>query len=179
MRHRLLGLTCGLGLCPAALLAQRPLALGLAGGVSIPQGGLRNGTATGWHAVGALVLSTPKQPLGLRLDAAYASFAFDDRAGVASGGAQTIGSATLNATYRLPMTDTPLSPYVITGLGAYRTGCASTASCEASTRFGWNAGVGTRFYLRGITTFVEARYHRATRDGRGVPYIPVTLGLLL
>jgi hypothetical protein len=128
-----------------------------------------------------VALSTLMQPLGLRADVAYNRFSFSDRAGVTTGdtGNESVGSATLNATYRLPMTNAPISPYIITGLGAYRTECSLDAGCDASTRFGWNAGLGSRLYILGLRSFIEARYNRTSRSGHVVHYVPVTLGLLL
>ena len=180
MRHRALALLLGTAVPLAPLAAQRPLRVGVAGGVSVPEGSLRDGAKTGWHALGTLALSSPMQPIGLRLDAAYNRFAFADGVRTTSlgDGNQTVGSATLNATYRLPMTNSPLSPYVITGLGAYRTACSLGPGCEASTRYGWNAGLGTKVYTLGVTSFLEARYHRTSRGGSGVHYFPVTFGLL-
>jgi opacity protein-like surface antigen len=165
---------------PAIAAAQRSLHLGVAGGVSVPSGTLRDGVNTGWHALGTIALSSPMQPLGLRLDGAYNRFAFSDQAGTAlrGDGNQTVSSATLNASYRLPMTNSPLSPYVIAGLGAYRTACSLSPGCDASTRFGWNAGLGTKLYLRGVTSFLEARYHQTSRGESGVHFVPVTFGLL-
>ena len=167
---------------PAAappLAAQRPLSVGLGGGASLPSGSLGEGTSAGWHALGTIALGAPMQPLGLRLDLAYNRFGFDDRGRVALGadGHETVSSATLNATYRLPMTDSPLSPYLISGLGAYRTACSLDAGCGGSTRYGWNVGLGTRLFALGLRSFVEARYHRTTRGGSGVHYFPLTLGL--
>src|ERR687884_474888 len=103
----------------AAARAQRPISLGLAGGVSFPQGDLRDAANTGWHALGTLALSTLTQPLGLRVDVAYTQFGLS-----AGGGHQSVSSATLNGTYRLPMTNSPMSPYLIAGLGAYRSDCS-------------------------------------------------------
>ena len=165
----------------ASVAAQRPVSIGLAGGVSVPQGDLRDGVATGWHALGTVALSTLTQPLGLRLDVAYNRFAFSDEARTVAGGAghEVVSSATLNATYRLPMTDAPASPYLISGVGAYRTECSLGPACNASTRYGWNVGLGTRLYLLGFRSFLEARYHRTARSGSEVNYFPVTLGLML
>ena len=161
---------------PAAALAQRPLKLGLAGGVSLPSADLAAGAGPGWNALATLALSTLMQPIGLRLDVAHAEFAFDEPSPLGPGN-QRVSSATLNATYRLPMTDSPMSPYVITGLGLYRIDC-SLAACEASDHFGWNAGGGTKINILGMLTFVEARYHSANVGSGRVAYIPVTFGLL-
>jgi hypothetical protein len=160
--------------------AQRPISVGVAGGVSIPEGELRDGVDLGWHALGTIALSTLMQPLGLRLDVAYTRFAFSDEARAALGedGHHDVGSATLNVTYRLPMTNSPISPYLISGLGAYRSECSVGPECDATTRYGWNVGLGTRLYVLGFRSFVEARYHRTERGDTDVHYFPVTLGLM-
>jgi hypothetical protein len=155
-----------------SLEAQRPISVGLAGGVSLPQGDLADGVNTGWHAFGTLALSTVMQPLGLRLDVAYNRFAFSD-----VDGHQAVGSATLNATYRLPMTNSPMSPYLISGLGAYRTECSLDVGCDPMTKFGWNVGLGTKLFV-GFRSFVEARYHRTKRGDANVSYFPLTLGVM-
>jgi hypothetical protein len=151
---------------------QRPISIGLAGGVSLPQGDLADGASIGWHALGSLMLSTLMQPLGLRLDAAYSRFELSDE-----DGNWSVGSATLNATYRLPMTNSPMSPYLISGLGAYRSECSLDAGCDARTKFGWNVGLGTKLYV-GFRSFIEARYHRTRRDDSEVNYFPLTFGLM-
>jgi len=151
---------------------QRPISIGLAGGVSLPQGDLARDANTGWHALGTLALSTLMQPLGLRLDVAYNRFELSDVAGN-----QSVGSATLNATYRLPMTNSPMSPYLISGLGAYRTECSLATGCEARTKFGWNVGLGTKLYV-GFRSFLEVRYHRTERGESDWNYFPLTFGLL-
>ena len=171
-------LCCALFAPLAQVEAQRPISVGLGGGVSIPEGDLRDGANPGWHALATIALGSLTQPLGLRLDGAYNRFAFSDEAQAALGdGNQTVGSATLNVTYRLPMTDSPFSPYLISGLGAYRTECSLDAECGAATRYGWNAGLGTRLYFLGARTFLEARYHRTDRGGSDVHFFPVTFGL--
>jgi hypothetical protein len=91
-------------------------------------------------------------------------------------GEQSLTSGTLSVTYRLPTPGTPVSPYIIAGLGAYHAACHDGLECEGSTRFGWNAGAGMKVRIIGIRTFVEARYHSA---GDGAAVIPVTLGFQL
>ena len=163
---------------PRALGAQRLITLGLGGGVSFPQGDLADAANTGWNALGTLILSTPMQPLGLRADVAYNSFGFSAAEENAAGtsGSHSVASVTANVTYRLPTPGTPVSPHLIAGLGAYRTDC-SLDVCEAATHFGWNAGLGMKFYLLGLRSFVEARYHHASAEGSSISYVPVTLGL--
>lgn len=176
MRRWILAAACaGVTLSATAHSQQRPISVGLAGGVSLPQGDLANGANTGWHALGAVALSTLMQPLGLRLDIAYNRFDAD-----AADGNTSFGSATLNATYRLPMTNSPMSPYLISGLGAYRTECSlDVVACDATTKFGWNVGLGTKLYLLGFRSFIEARYHGTSRgDDNDIAYFPLTFGLL-
>jgi hypothetical protein len=164
---------------PRALAAQRLVTLGLGGGVSIPQGDLGRGANAGWNALGTLILSTPMQPLGLRADVAYNQFPFSAATTntLGASGNQRVGSLTANVTYRLPTPDTPVSPHLIAGLGAYRTDC-SLDGCQADTHFGWNAGLGMNLYMLGVRSFVEARYHRVRSNLSSVNYFPVTLGLV-
>ena len=151
---------------PAAS-AQRLVTLNLGGGASFPQGRLADGADPGWHALAGLTISSLMQPIGIRVEGAYNRLGADEPFPDA-----TVTSATLNFTYRLPFTDSPFSPYVITGWGAYWLDCAESA-CEADQRFGWNAGLGTRFNF-GLRGFVEGRFHGVTGKVR---YMPLTLGL--
>ena len=173
MRRWIIAVCLGMATSVTPLDAQqRPIFIGLAGGVSLPQDDLSDGVNAGWHALGTIGLSTLMQPLGLRLDVAYNRFEFTD-----VDGNQSVGSATLNATYRLPLTNSPMSPYLISGLGAYRTECSLAAGCDASTKFGWNVGLGTKLYV-GFRSFIEARYHRTRRGDASVNYFPLTFGLM-
>ena len=180
-RWMLVAAMCALLPAVAPVEAQRPISVGLAGGVSIPEGDLRDGANTGWHAQGSLALGTLMQPLGLRVDGAYHRFAYSDAARLALGadGSESVASATLNFTYRLPTPGSPMSPYLISGLGAYRSECSDGAGCDATTRYGWNVGLGTKLYALGFRSFLEARYHRTEgRAGADVHFFPVTLGLM-
>jgi hypothetical protein len=159
-----------------SLLAQRPVSLGIAGGASVPSGSFHDSADLGWHGLATIVVSTLMQPLGLRLDVAYNQFAFSDTALALDSEQQSTGSATLNFTYRLPTTNSPISPYLISGLGAYRSDC-SLVECEAVTKYGWNVGLGAKLYLLGFRSFIEGRYHRTSRgEDLDVQYFPVTFG---
>ncbi len=158
--------------------AQRPITIGLAGGASMPNGPFGSSVNTGWHALATVVAGLPMLPLGLRADAAYNQFGFEGGSGSGLAGArQSVTSATLNLTYRLPMTNSPLSPYIITGLGGYHAACGG-ATCTSSTRFGWNAGLGTKVMVLGLRTFVEGRYHSADRPDGDETYFPITFGVM-
>ena len=163
---------------PPRLVAQRPVSIGIAGGASIPSGSLRDGVDVGWHGLATIAVSTLMQPVGLRIDVAYNRFAFSDNVPALAGEYQSTGSATLNFTYRLPMTNSPMSPYLISGAGAYRSECSLDSGCEATTHYGWNVGLGTRLYVLGFRSFLEARYHRTAIGETGVQYFTPTFGIL-
>jgi opacity protein-like surface antigen len=174
MKRWILTAAClGVLALPMPLPAQRPVSVGVAGGVSFPQGDLSDGVNTGWHALATIAVSTLMQPLGLRLDVAYNRFALSG-----ADGHQTVGSVTLNGSYRVPMTNSPISPYLISGLGAYRSECSLVVGCDAATKFGWNVGLGTKLYALGFRSFLEARYHRTKRDDTHLNYFPLTFGLM-
>jgi hypothetical protein len=165
---------------PARLEAQRPISLGVGGGLSLPQGDVDDQVNTGWHALVTAALGSPMQPLGLRLDFAYSRFGFSDQIQTALGGPGhlTTSSATLNVTYRLPKATWAVSPYLITGLGAYRTDCSLGPGCESTVRYGWNFGLGAKLFVLGLRNFVEVRWHRTTRRGSDVHYFPLTVGIM-
>ena len=160
--------------------AQGRLSLNIAGGLSIPQGALRDRAYNGWHGLAMVNLSSPMQPMGVRFDLAYNRFGFDDSyAATVGSGHQSTTSATLNFTYRVPTYDAPFSPYLLAGLGAYRTECSAATGCNAATRYGWNFGLGTNLYVLGFRSFVEARYHLTKFHGTPVHYFPLTFGVSL
>jgi len=160
--------------------AQRPISFGVGGGVSLPEGDVNDEVNTGWHALVTAALGSPMQPLGLRLDVAYSRFGFNDEVQTTLGGEGhlTTGSATLNITYRLPKATWPVSPYLLGGLGAYRTDCSFGPDCESTVRYGWNFGLGAKLFFLGFRNFVEVRWHRTTRQGGDVHYFPLTFGIM-
>jgi hypothetical protein len=178
MRRSILTATLLLALAPITTLeSQRAITVGVAGGLSLPLGDFGKAVDPGWHSLGTLAIGTAMQPLGLRVDAAFNQFARSATTPAAASGSQTAASVTLNPTYRLPMTNSPLSPYVIAGAGAYRLACSGDLACDATTRFGWNGGIGAKFASFGLRGFVEARYNRIAFRNGAVHYIPFTLGL--
>lgn len=160
--------------------AQSPLSFGLGGGVSLPQGDVDAEVNPGWHGLVTAALGSPLQPLGLRLDAAYNQFGFSDQQIAALGGEgnQTVGSATLNFTYRLPKATSSVSPYLVWGIGAYRTDCSLDPGCESRVRYGWNYGLGAKLFFLGFDNFIEIRGHRTKSSTSDVHYFPVTFGIM-
>jgi hypothetical protein len=179
MRSWILAAACvGAVASTATLKAQSPLSFGVGGGLSLPQGDLADGVNTGWHALATAELASPFHPWGLRLDLAYNRFEFSDEAVVGGEGNQTAGSATLNVFYQLPKVTWPLQAYVLAGVGAYRTECSLGPGCESRVRYGWNYGLGARFFFLGLENFVEIRGHRTKSRAIDVHYFPVTLGII-
>ncbi|HJQ19300.1 MAG TPA: outer membrane beta-barrel protein [Gemmatimonadaceae bacterium] len=178
MTRRLLllaGIFASLVLPPAAVSAQSPFMLAIGGGGSLPLGDFGDAANMGWHALASVGVSTLMQPLGLRLDVAHNRFGAKGGAGSAG---QAITSGTLNVTYRLPMTNSPLSPYIIAGAGAYHFQCTGGVSCGTATRFGWNGGLGTKIASLGLKWFLEGRFHFVDAEPGSVKFAPVTLGLI-
>lgn len=166
-----------LAIVHTAAAAQRPVTFSLGGGASAPRSDLQNVSDLGWHALGALNIGSIMLPLGLRIEAAYNRFPTKDVAESSLGaGDQNVLSVTGNLTYRLPMTNSPLSPYLIGGMGAYRTSCSGDSGCGSSTEFGWNLGIGTKLYMLGLRPFIEARFHNSERGIANLHYFPITLG---
>ena len=181
MRHWILAAAClGAAFSVASLEAQRPISLGVGGGVSLPQGDVDDDVNIGWHGLGTAELASPMHPWGLRLDVAYNRFAFSDQLETALGGEGdlTVGSATLNFTYRLPQVTWPVQAYLLWGLGAYRTDCSLGPGCESRVRYGWNYGLGAKFFFLGFRNFIEFRGHRTKSRTDDVHYFPLTLGIM-
>jgi outer membrane protein with beta-barrel domain len=181
MRLLILAAACfGVVASVAPLQAQRPISFGLGGGPSLPQGDVDDQVNLGWHALVTAELASPMHPWGLRLDAAYSRFGFSDQIEQALGGEghQTASSATLNFTYRLPKVTWPIQAYLLWGLGAYRTDCSLGPGCESRVRYGWNYGVGAKFFFLGLRNFVEIRGHRTKSRTGDVHYFPVTFGIM-
>jgi opacity protein-like surface antigen len=172
MHPRYLATTLALVVTAHAVPAQRPITLSLGGGASVPLGRFDEGASVGWHALASLGWSTLMQPLSVRVDAQHNRFTAR-----AAGPDQAITSATLNLAYRLPMTNSPLSPYVIAGGGAYRFECTGGTDCGSSTDIGWNAGLGTKFAAFRLKGFVEARWHAVNGEGGNVRFVPLTFAL--
>jgi hypothetical protein len=154
--------------------------LGVGGGVSLAEGEVDEDVNTGWHALATAELASPMHPWGLRLDVAYNRFGFSNQLETALGGEGhlTAGSATVNFTYRLPRVTWPVQVYLLWGLGAYRTDCSLGPGCESRVRYGWNYGLGAKFFFLGVRNFVEIRGHRTKSRTDDVHYFPLTLGIM-
>lgn len=161
--------------------AQKP-SLGIAAGVSMPQGDFKDAAGSGLNATVALGLGMPMLPVGLRIEGSYNRFpfggAFKDAADLAGEkGNWSIASATANVTLGLPLSAIVVSPYLIAGGGMYWAGC-STTGCSTDSKFGYNAGLGVKLRAVLLSGYIEARYHSVQADGGSTSFIPLTLGIM-
>jgi hypothetical protein len=141
----------------------------IAGGAALPVASFGEVNKAGWHGQLSFGISSLMQPIGLRLDVAHYRFEADSDAGPTTA----VTPATLNLSYRLPMTNSPLSPYLIAGAGLYRVECVEGVDCGTDNRFGWSAGLGTRLAALRMKWFLESRFHAAGN----VRFVPIALGL--
>jgi hypothetical protein len=126
---------------------ERPLSIGVAGGLSRTSGG------TGYHAVAALELQTPVSPMRLRAEGLFADW---DGVGV------TRVSALSGSVVLTPVPRGKVLPYALAGAGGY-------ATSGAGLRSGWSLGLGLRLPDAGSHLFVESRLHAFRWDGRDLP----------
>lgn len=163
--------------------AQKSYALGVAGGAAIPTGKLSDSASTGYSVTAFLALGVPDLPLGVRFDGVYNDFS--GRTVAPAGGGAAIETPRLRVLGALgslvySFSGTTAKPYIITGGGIYNIK-ADTAEARSKNEFGYNAGVGATFGLRGLAGFVEARYHGVSReavDGGNLQFVPITLGVI-
>lgn len=169
MRRILAVFVVGAALTTAASTAeaQRPFSIGLSAGAAIPLSDLSDSHKVGYNAAAHLGINMPASPIGFRLEGFYNSFQGDfmnEEARIAGGN--------VNITYAFG--GTGMRPYVIGGVGSYNV--KRNDIPPSRTDFGINAGVGAKFQLSGLGTFVEARLHTISGDDQ-LQYVPITFGI--
>ena len=153
--------------------AQRPQ-LGIGGGVAVPTGDLGQAQSAGWHGQISMGYRPPMFPLGFRVDGLYHDMAGD----VPSAASFRTAAVTGNVVLEAPAL--AVRPYLIGGVGYYNTKFQGLASRDG---LGFNGGVGLKFRLADLESFVEARYHTALNaigpDGneRSASFVPITFGV--
>lgn len=173
--QRTLGVIAGLTLAAAAAApaaAQsaadvRPVRFGVQAGLSLPTGDDNEGVNTGFNVGGLLDFKPAALPFGIRVNADYHRFGIEDVDNKLS-----ILAVTGAAKYDFA-TATSMAPYILGGVGMYRSSVSDCDACDAETDFGFNVGGGLNFNLGTLGTFVEARYHVV--DGSGI--IPIVFGI--
>ena len=150
--------------------AQRPFTIGLSGGASIPLSDLSDTHKVGYNAAAHLGINMPASAVGFRLEGFYNKFAGQDE-GILSNADLRIAGGNVNITYAFG--GMGMRPYVIGGVGSYNIKADGGSS---TTEFGINAGVGAKFQLSGLGTFVEARLHTISGDPQ-TQFVPITFGI--
>ena len=150
--------------------AQRPFTVGLSGGAAIPLSDLSDSHKVGYNAAAHLGINMPASPIGFRLEGFYNKFAGQDLT-VGSEPDLRIAGGNVNITYAFG--GTGMRPYVIGGVGSYNIKPEVGAS---AAEFGINAGLGAKFQLSGLGTFVEARLHTVSGDDQ-IQFVPITFGI--
>jgi opacity protein-like surface antigen len=167
---------------PAA--AQSQIALGLGGGATFPISDLSNSFSTGYNILATLGVHVPATPLGVRIDGMFNQLpGKSDLDGGASFNAQ-IWTANANLVASL-IPGSPITPYLIAGMGYYNTSYHVSASgsgifASGSTHdndFGLNGGAGVKLGFGGIGFFAEARYHYIFTSGTHIQMIPISAGV--
>ena len=175
----------------SAAQAQRPVSFGIALGASMPTGDAGKVLEMGYHAMGTLSFSPPALPVGVRLDGMFNQIGGKTINGDEFGDSRIL-ALTANATFGMPMAASPISPYLIGGLGMYNFSSPDAEDIPATpedeakseTKMGFNIGVGTKFALAGCGTFAEIRYHMVTdassdEEGKksSFTFVPITFGI--
>lgn len=150
--------------------AQRPMTIGLSAGASIPLSDLSDSHKVGYNAAAHLGINMPMSPVGFRLEGFYNNFAGQDE-GVFTNEDVRIAGGNVNITYAFG--GAGMRPYVIGGVGSYN---VKVEGGPSRTDFGINAGVGAKFQLSGLGTFVEARLHTISGDPQ-LQFVPITFGI--
>ena len=169
MTKRLLAVLAA-GLLAAAPTALSAQSISLAGGLSMPNGDLSNGTQSGYNGTLGFNFGAPLIPVGARLEGSINGFSAK---GTSSGSLRVL-SGTANAIVGMGM------PYLIGGVGYYnatvKSGVPAIADVTESGA-GFNIGAGLSFPLPALSPFVEVRYHQMLGDNDGIKFVPITFGI--
>ena len=175
--------------------AVRPYTFGISAGASFPTGDISStdvnaatvgGAQTGFNVNGIIGYEMPGLPFGLRGELMYDRFAIDKNYAQGASANYSVLGGNVNAVLNLG-TGMAVQPYLIGGVGYSQlkaTSGSSGASFSVSkSGVGFNGGLGFRFPLGEMSTFLEARYHYVnTQDtNTGSPnatFIPVSFGIL-
>ncbi|WP_396215628.1 outer membrane protein [Gemmatimonas sp.] len=178
---RAFGLVAALA-APVALSAQstnKPVSLGVSGGLSLPMGDFGKALNSGYNITGHVYFKPASlQAVRLRGDVSFDRWAVDGSGDNSRRALGVIG----NVVYDFPTQSTSMiKPYVLGGLGLFNSKSTITiAGTEVSgsdTNFGVQAGAGLAFQLSGFSTFVEGRLVNVFSDNTSIRYVPITFGV--
>jgi len=185
MKRALVGFAAAaIAFVPAVSHAQRrsapePMKFSAGLGVALPQSDFADGVGTGLHIEGMASKSLSASPAFLRGELGFAHYGEKNSSGVTSNQI----AAALDLGYNFVSTSS-VKPYVLGGLGAYRTsmsmdlGAGNATVNDNTTNLGFNAGVGMRFKMAGHVAYVEGRYvDQGNWNGAKIASLPIAFGL--
>jgi hypothetical protein len=169
----LAGATLALAAVAPAAVAQdaagmRAVRFGVEGGLSMPTGDLGDGANMGFLIGGIMDIMPANWPVAIRANLDYQRWGVDSD--LADGESLNPISVTGDVMFAVPTTG-GVRPYVLGGLGFYRSDCSF--DCEGSNDIGFNFGGGLNFNLGTLDTHVEARYHSVD----DASFIPIVFGI--
>lgn len=154
---------------PATVSAQVRLMAGA--GFSSPIGDFGDVAEPGWHGMAGLQLGVPAIPVALRADGGYHSF------GQAAGNpSSSMLSGALSLVLNLP--GVGLVPYILGGVGSYRTSVDVSGSSAVSDG-GFHGAFGVNIGALGFGGFGEVRLVNVSQSGGNARFVTATLGLRL
>ena len=146
----------------AGAQSDRPVKIGIGGGLSVPVSDAKNSLKNGFHGELMVMWAGEGLPIGVRGSVGYERLTLK---GLASGtdGDTRILSGIGNLSLGFPVG--PVKPYIIAGLGAFNAQkSVSGISSPSKTKFGIDAGAGLEFKLGGILGFVEGKFQNVFSD---------------
>lgn len=155
-------------LVPASVHAQPRLIVG--GGFSAPSGQIADIADPGYHLRAGLQVAIPNLPLGLRADGDFHRMG----AATAEFSRTEVLAGALSLAFTLP--GVGLQPYLLAGIGSYRTKSGPNGSPETVTDTGYHGGFGVVIGGSGMGAFAELRYVQIQSVSK-TRLIPLTVGL--
>lgn len=162
-------------------VAEGQVGFGAAAGISQPIGDFGNVAEAGTQLSGLINLSIPLAPFGFRFEGSLGQYDYKTTVGSRGGNVRML-SAVANAMFSMPG---PIGPYLIGGIGYYRSSAECSGCTTKSAKVGYNGGAGFRIGLFGLAAFAEARLHHIpgandpTNGGlkTNTQFVPLSVGL--
>ena len=162
-------LAAALAVSAGVAQAQKPVSIGVSGGIAVPLSDLGDTHDMGYNGAAHLSFAMPASPLSFRAEGFYNNFSGKDGT-IPVPDMKIVGGA-VNILYNFG--GVGIRPYVIGGVGSYN---VKLDGGNSSTELGINAGFGAKFMLGTLATFAEARLHTVSGDDQ-LQFIPVTFGI--
>jgi hypothetical protein len=179
----------------AQAFAQKPVRVGITGGLTFPLGDFNTVGHLGWNLGALATIHSRVSRLSIRFDAQWLHmtgiFAHSPGGPMDNEARFRVIDGTANAVYRLGTLLPPGDLYVIGGAGVYfgHEKSEDFPHEGSAVNVGLNAGAGVQIEGHGPTSFVELRYHylvhgagllndASTSGARPLPILLLTAGVL-